>query len=195
MIQLLAGLMSSPLSETLSVKNFIQPPGVALTYAQAITAITNGNTYVNVATYAHPGGEIRGAIGPVTLQATLSSANITAAGTALFQLNNTQTAINVTLNAEGLPVNVTNADVRLGAPGTTDGPMIFPFYSDPTGGILTTPLTAQLTTTDFVIPPASDGIATFADATNALLSGQMYLSIESVGNAQGLIRGQILPTP
>lgn len=191
----LNGALSTPLSKQLTVKNFMQPSGTSLTYDQAVNAILSGNTYVNISTYAHPNGEIRGAIGPVTLQATLSNANSMAAGTALFQLNNTQTAINVTLNTQGLPTNISSVDVRLGAPGTASGPTLFPFYSDPSGGILTTPLTAQLTPTDFVIPPTSDNIATFADATNALLSGNTYLSIETAGNAQGLIRGQILATP
>ncbi len=193
--QSVSGVMNTPLTETLSVKNYTQPSGSSMTYDQAINALESGTTYVNVLTYAHPNGEIRGAIGPVTLQATLSNPSTNAAGTALFQLNNTQTAINVTLNAQALPINITEVDIRLGAPGTANGPIIFPFFSDPSGGILSTPLTAQITPTDFVIPSSSTGVASFADATNALLSGNMYLAIESVGNSQGLIRGQILPTP
>jgi hypothetical protein len=46
-------------SGTLTAADLIPQPGAA-TFAQALASIRAGNTYANIHTVAHPGGEIRG---------------------------------------------------------------------------------------------------------------------------------------
>jgi hypothetical protein len=53
------GSFSSPLSGTLTEAD-LTPAGGIDTWEQALQAIRDGNTYVNVHTGMHPGGEIRG---------------------------------------------------------------------------------------------------------------------------------------
>lgn len=52
---------ASPMVGTLTASNFT-PSGTITTFAQAVAAIQAGNTYFNIHTAAHPGGEIRGQI-------------------------------------------------------------------------------------------------------------------------------------
>jgi hypothetical protein len=53
---------ASPMVGTLTAADFT-PSGAITTFAQAVAAIQAGNTYFNIHTAAHPGGEIRGQIG------------------------------------------------------------------------------------------------------------------------------------
>ena len=53
---------ASPMVGTLTASNFTAS-GAITTFAQAVAAIQAGNTYFNIHTAAHPGGEIRGQIG------------------------------------------------------------------------------------------------------------------------------------
>ncbi len=53
---------ASPMVGTLTAANFTAS-GAITTFAQAVAAIGAGNTYFNIHTAAHPGGEVRGQIG------------------------------------------------------------------------------------------------------------------------------------
>ncbi|HVM97900.1 MAG TPA: CHRD domain-containing protein, partial [Candidatus Acidoferrales bacterium] len=54
---------SSPFMRVVTEADFLPAPerGIS-TFADALAAIASGNTYLNVHTQAHPGGEIRGQI-------------------------------------------------------------------------------------------------------------------------------------
>ncbi|HEY6057132.1 MAG TPA: CHRD domain-containing protein [Candidatus Limnocylindrales bacterium] len=57
-----ASVGTSPFVGTLTVSNLV-PTGSVTTFPQAVDAIRAGNTYVNLHTAAHPGGEVRGQLG------------------------------------------------------------------------------------------------------------------------------------
>ncbi len=71
---------ASPMVGTLTAANFM-PSGAITTFAQAVAAIQAGNTYFNIHTAAHPGGEIRGQIG-VTVAAPAPTSTPTSTPTA-----------------------------------------------------------------------------------------------------------------
>ncbi|CAN5855890.1 hypothetical protein BH24CHL6_BH24CHL6_15220 [soil metagenome] len=54
------GSYESPLSGTATEAEFMAAEGGPQTFAEALDAIRDGNTYVNVHTEANPGGEVRG---------------------------------------------------------------------------------------------------------------------------------------
>jgi hypothetical protein len=60
---------ASPMFGALTSANFT-PSGAITTYAQAVAAIKAGNTYFNLHTTAHPGGEVRGQIGAAAVAPT-----------------------------------------------------------------------------------------------------------------------------
>ena len=70
---------ASPMVGTLTTANFTAS-GAITTFAEAVAAIQAGNTYFNIHTAAHPGGEIRGQIG-VTVAAPATTPAPTAAPT------------------------------------------------------------------------------------------------------------------
>lgn len=169
--------------------------GAPLSFADAVNALLSGNTYINVHTQANLGGEIRGQIGPARFDVGLSGnqevppVTTSASGTAVVELNREQTEIKVTLNTSGLQ-NVTAAHIHVG-PAGQNGPIIFTLYSQ-ADGAFPNPLVKELTSTNLQPQPGA-GINDFADAVNALLSGNTYLNVHTQANPTGEIRGQIVP--
>jgi len=178
---------------TLTSINFIPaaPQGIA-TFDDAITAIQNGKTYVNVHTTRFPDGEIRGQVGPANLAASLTGGQevppvaTLATGTMTLALNDDQTSIRIVLNETGI-VNVTAAHIHVAPPGI-DGPIIFPIAQN----FYQVPLDKTLTSFDFT-PAPNAGVSTFEEAVDAILSGNTYVNVHTVANPDGEIRGQILP--
>jgi plastocyanin len=163
--------------------------GAGLTFDDVVNALLSGNAYINFHTQAHPAGEIRGQIGPVTLAAQLTGdqeapnpVQTNATGSAIVQLNNTQDQITVLVRTTGLQ-NVTAAHIHVGAVGQA-GPIIFPLDHNAT--------TQTLTAANLQAQPAQ-GINTFDDAINALLSGNAYINFHTQAHLPGEIRGQIVP--
>jgi len=66
------------------------------------------------------------------------------------------------------------------------GPTVFILAVAP----FSSPLTITLTSADFIV---AGGLTTFAEALNALLSGQLYVDVETIANPGGEIRGQVGP--
>ena len=144
----------------------LMPTGTVATLDDAVAALLEGRTYFNVHTAASPDGEIRGQIGRVTMNATLSGANevppvvTTATGTALVTLDGAHQQIEASLDATGL-TSVTGAHLHA-APAGMNGPVIFPL---PTGPF---PETTTLTATELV-PDVGAGINTLDDLADAVL--------------------------
>jgi plastocyanin len=163
--------------------------GAGLTFDDVVNALLSGNAYINFHTQAHPAGEIRGQIGPVTLAAQLTGdqeapnpVQTNATGSAIVRLNNTQDQITVLVRTTGLQ-NVTAAHIHVEAVGQA-GPIIFPLDHNAT--------TQTLTAANLQAQPAQ-GINTFDDAINALLSGNTYINFHTQAHPPGEIRGQIAP--
>jgi trimeric autotransporter adhesin len=187
---------TTPLTKTLTVADFTAIPASGInTVADGVNAILSGNAYINVHTSAFTAGEIRGQIGPARFTATLSGASevpvtaSTATGTAQVQLDATQTTINVNLSTQGFASPVTASHIHFGATGANGG-ILFSLFAAP--GTFPSPLTESLTSTDFS-PDSADGISTYAQAVNAILSGKAYINVHTNANPAGDIRGQLTP--
>jgi hypothetical protein len=185
---------TSPHTGTLTAADLTPAPGHGInTMNDAADAILEGRTYVNVHTSVHPDGEIRGHLGPITLRASLDGSQevppvLTAGtGTATLDLNGGQRQILVTLTFSGLTGSPDAAHIHVGGPGE-DGPIMINLAT--TG--FSTPHTVILTSIDLVLQPA-EGINTFDDAINALLSGNAYVNVHTPTYPEGEIRGQVTP--
>lgn len=112
----------------------------------------------------------------------------TATGTATVKVDAARTTINVTLNTAGL-VNPTASHIHFGAVGI-NGSVLFSLFAAP--GVFPATLTKTLTSADFT-PDAANGIITFADAVNAILTGNTYINVHTQAHLGGEIRGQVTP--
>lgn len=171
---------TSPLSGTLTVP-------LTGTFSAARDRILNGNAYLLITTALNPQGEIRGQLGGATLaSAKLSTAQAgtvgAGTGTATFQLNSAQDQIVATVTFTGLTGPTTAAHIRLGPPGGAPGPVVF----DLATAVFTSPLVVTLDAGDLGV-----GLPTFPAAVDALLSGQLYVDIDTASIPE--IRGQIGP--
>ena len=181
----------SPLMKSLKAVDF-SPGGGLATFDDAIAALLGGLVYVNVHTQANPGGEIRGQLGAVTLRSVMSAGQepampvSSATGNTMTVIDAEQTQIGVTLNVMGLQ-NITAAHYHVGVVGM-NGPVIFGLAGAP----FPSPLVKVLKAGD-LSPQAPQGINTFNDAINAMLSGRAYVNVHSMANPGGEIRGQVGP--
>lgn len=154
------------------------------TFINACTEIAGGHAYLLIRTVAEPEGEIRGHIGQAALASAILSGSqvpVVSAGTgrADVLLNAAQDEIQVTVAVSGL-TGITAVRIFDAPPGTAGTTALFPLA---TTGTLVTILTAA----DFT---ASVGVATFPDAINALLSGGLFVQVDT---AAPELRGQIGP--
>ncbi len=185
---------ASPHSGVLTAGDLMPAPAHGInTFADAAEAILEGRTYVNVHTTAHPDGEIRGHLGPIVLRASLDGNQevppvVTGgSGTAMLDVNGGQRQIVVTLSNSGLTGPPMAAHLHVGASGI-EGPIIFNLATTS----YASPLTVILTSIH-VVPQPAQGINTFDDAINALLSGNAYVNVHTTAYPDGEIRGQVTP--
>jgi CHRD domain len=182
------------LSGTLSAANLGAQPNVP-DFPSAVTALLSGATYFQVHSAAHPSGELRGHIGTATLTAALDGAQAvppvvaTATGTGRVVLNPDQDAVSVSLNVTGLSSTIAGAHIHVGAAGA-NGPVLFDF---PLPATLPPNLVINLVLTAANLNPNQTTITTFAQAIDALVSGNTYFQVHTANNPGGEVRGQILP--
>lgn len=164
--------------------------------ADALEALRNGQTYLNVHTTRCPGGEIRGQIGPATFRARMDGAqtdppiDTRAVGSATLQLNATQTEITVTVETQQV-CNATGIHIHWGAVGDS-GPELFDLLPACECTSYTGLLCKTVGPADF-LPRREVHVNTFDDAVNALLSGHTYLNIHFIEGNPLAIRGHLLP--
>ncbi|RPH38024.1 MAG: CHRD domain-containing protein [Planctomycetota bacterium] len=188
---LVSGSFSSPLEVTLTESAFTPQPTAGITsFSQAISAIQEGRTYVNLHTAEFEDGEIRGQVGPVTLTAELNGLQevppVLTAGTGSLTvfMNNDQSAMTFTLDFSNLN-NINGAHIHVGPVGA-DGPIIFPIAD----ASFASPLTGTLNEAGLTPQPAGN-VSTFADAVDAMITGTTYANVHTTVNPDGEIRGQI----
>ncbi|WP_457651861.1 CHRD domain-containing protein [Rhodocaloribacter sp.] len=147
-----------------------------------------GNLYLNIHTAANPAGEIRAQLLPTSgagLSAFLTpeqqTADVTsdAAGTASLQATDAGVLFFVTV--DGLSGDVTAAHFH-NAPLGADGP------------VMRTITDAFDGNTAFGLWTANDAEPLTADATAALLGGELYLNLHTAANPGGEVRGQVFPS-
>lgn len=182
------GPFTSPHTTTVTAADLIPAPG-AETFDEAVAAILNGGTYVNIHTTANPNGAIRGQVGATELHASMNGDNeeppVTTDASGRASVGSTDTAITVTFNTTGL-TDVIAAHIHIGAVGI-NGPVIFPLYSA-ADGPFTSPFTKTVTAADLLPAP---GAETFAEAIAAIKRGGTYVNIHTTANPNGAIRGQV----
>lgn len=167
------------------------------TFSDAVNAIvTAGNTYINISTQANPTGELRGQIGAASFQVTptgtavVPSVTTNATATANVQLNSKQSVLAVTVGNTANLSNVRHIGLYY-APLGGNGPELFTVFDSNADGVFPGSVTRTFTTTDLVKQTGS-GIATYADAVNALLSGNTYLLITTTAHSGGELRAQLI---
>lgn len=143
-----------------------------------------GRTYVNIHTGANPGGEIRGHIAPVLMEASLlgdyepSAVKTPARGMGSFTLVGNQLTFNITYRDLSGPASA--AHFHASAPlGNSAGVIInlAPFKGGPFGSSGSVSGTTTLSAAQ---------LAAFFD-------GQAYVNFHTTANPGGEIRGQVLP--
>jgi hypothetical protein len=195
--------VSTPTTGTLTPADFTPAPTQGInSFVNACDAMMAGNTYVSVTTAGFPNGEIRGQIGPVSMNASnligahaVPPSTTTASASATFLVEQVlqppallPPTVQVTLTSSGLTLGaVTGVFVYVGSPTTasTLGNTIFTLFS---AGTFTNPFSVTLTTAHFT-PHVS--VPTYDEALNALLSGSTYIEVETSSAATGPIRCQI----
>ena len=192
---LASGSFTNPLVVTLTEAAFTPQPGAGIaTFSQAITAIQEGQTYVNLHTATFPDGEIRGQVGPVQVVAQLNGLQevppvvTTATGSMTLLTSSDQSSMTFTLAFSNLD-NITGGHLHVGEVGL-DGPILFPFAD----AAFASPLSVTLTAADLTPQPAG-GVTSFAEVVDAMISGRMYANIHTTMNPDGEIRGQLLGSP
>ena len=134
-----------------------------------------------------------GSVGITTVNAVLSGAQevppiiSAASGSATVTIDAARANINVTTTTQGFATPVTASHIHFGPTGT-NGSVLFSLFAAP--GVLPATLAKNLTSVDFT-PAAANGVITFADAVNAILSGNTYINVHTQANLGGEIRGQL----
>lgn len=182
---------TSPLTVTLAEADLHPAPAQGInTFGDAVNALMAGKTYANVHTTTNPDGEIRGQLGPVDFSAAMDGASevppvaTAGTGTVTLHLDESQSSLHFTLTVSNLTSTPTMAHIHVGAPGVS-GPIILNYATSPYGGSISGTLTAA-----DLLPAPAQGINTFEDAVNALITGRTYSNVHTTLNPGGEIRGQ-----
>lgn len=167
------------------------------TFSDAVNAIVvAGNTYINISTQSNPTGELRGQIGAASFSVTPTGSavvpSVTTSATAAgnVQLNAKQSVLTVTVNNTQNLSNVKHIGVYY-APLGGNGPELFTVFDSNADSVFQGSITRTFTATD-LLKQNNNGIATFADAVNALLSGNTYLLITTTAHSGGELRAQLI---
>src|SRR5262249_39594072 len=140
----------------------------------------------------NPFMDVRNTVGSFLTGANVRPKATTSIGKGSFTafLNQKQDTLTVTVSFQGLssPTLKKGAAIHFGGPGQT-GPAILTLRDFPKG-VSSGQFTFTLTKKDFKADRA-DGIKTFGDAVNAILSGKTYFDISTSRFRDGEIRGQI----
>jgi len=157
-------------------------PAATVLSAEILTALSNGELYINVHTEANPGGELRGQIIPegvvvqtsaLTGQSEVPPVTTEAMGTGVSTVNTETGAISASVVTTG--VTATMAHIHMGIAGE-NGDVIIGLEQDPAdANIWRTPAGAMLGTEQVVI---------YQD-------GGLYFNVHSEANPGGEIRGQL----
>ena len=113
-----------------------------------------------------------------------------AGGTATITLNLTAQTLDWVVDVFNLPSGVTAGHIHAGGPGVA-GPVVINF-TVPTTASNDFRFTGTARPAD-VVPRAAQGVNSWEDLVQAILTGQTYVNVHSQVNPGGEIRGQLLP--
>ena len=178
----------SPMTGTLTAANF-SASGSVTTFAEAVAAIRAGNTYFNLHTAAHPGGEVRGQIvaagdawfADLTGAQENPPVSTSASGKGTVVISADNSTITYLVSYSGLSGTANAAHIHTGAVGANGG-VILPLTAS------ASPMVGVLTSANFT---ASGSVTSFADAVAAIKAGTTYFNIHTAAHPGGELRGQI----
>jgi CHRD domain len=117
-----------------------------------------------------------------------------ATGRATFEITDNDTKIHFRISSKGLD-RITQAHIHVGARGTNGDVILFLFPLSKGVNGEGWSVSGTLTAVDLIPrPTATPAINTFADAVQAIRSGNTYANIHTVAHGGGEIRGQIGPS-
>ena len=196
---------NSNFNQDITTANLIPQPSANInTFADAINAINTGNTYINISTQQNPNGELRGQIGPASVNVMLNNAAVvpavattTTTATAVASLNPKQSILTVTLTGQNLQ-HATHIGVYSGVLGG-NGPQLFVVFDSGADGVFSSGASGTITRsfTSGDLQKQSSAPA-FSDAVNAFLSGNTYIQVSTSDHPNGELRAQLIgqtPTP
>ena len=184
-IQDAGGLVSAPVAVDIIVEELaIERPDYRPRTGQWQIRGTSSDALDNSVTlYAGP----RAALTPdqeVQVPAVVSDAH----GVAFLRVD--ENSITYTVKVDPLPTtSVTAVHIHVGAAGT-NGPVLFPLFLSSFGGLFPGELSGTLTSINLQPRPEA-GVATFADAITAILSGNAYVNVHTTQYPNGEVRGQL----
>ncbi len=131
---------------------------------------------------------------PLTGDESVPPVQTSASGQAIISIEVSPTGFNISYELDVTNiVDVTAADIHLGAKGT-NGPVIVSLFNGPQKSGSFTGVLAQGSITPADLTGPMQG-KTFAELAAAVLGGQTYVNVHTVANPNGEIRGQIfIPT-
>ncbi|MGJ8661106.1 MAG: CHRD domain-containing protein [Bacteroidota bacterium] len=161
---------------------------VGIADVSAIAGFTDdlaaGNIYVNVHTAANMNGEIRGQVmydnqiafdGFLTGAQEVPAVMTTATGTAQFSLNSTFTAINYSVQINGLSGAIMGAHLHNAAAGVNGGVVV-----DLSGDVMGNTIAGTITGTDLT-----------PELIREFLESNIYINVHTAANMNGEIRAQL----
>ena len=194
------------LTGTVTEADFV-PAGGLTTFAEALDAMDNGDTYINVHTLGNPGGEIRGRIlvDILNLEADLSGDQVVppvvtdATAVADFSIDAARTLIEVSMDILNISsiAEIYSIYINSGLPGE-NGPIMFDLSDS--GIIPCVPAEpAACFELENILGPGdlvpSPGITTFGEALDIMLTESAYIALHTLTNMDGEIRGRIVIRP
>lgn len=126
----------------------------------------------------------------LTPEAEVATPAVTGSARGNVSLRMSSSSIDFVLNVDPMPAtSITAAHIHVGAPGT-NGPIIFSLYQSIIDGPFTGSHSGTLQSFNLESQP-SQGVSSFSDAINAILSGNAYVNVHTGAFPSGEIRGQL----
>lgn len=178
---------------TLTNQNLISSSENSInSFTDAVKAIINGKTYINILTLDQPNGHIRGQIGAVQLKVhpdgnnEVFKVNTNATGIIQAQLDGQQKKLYLLIDIEGIS-NVQAMVISRGLVGQELGDI---FKVNAAQNLISFPLNRTLNHVD-LIQNVPAGVTTYDQAISYVLAGETYFNIKTPNYPLGELRGQI----